>query len=121
MSPKKKVKKTVSTVKRVWMVDIPENVVPGGYIELSEINLWIKLSPVEEIMEVKMDMKALDKALNSIELNRYSDSGLDFWSHRLGDDGEALVVIEPSDEVEVFFSFEVSLKELKEALYYFVG
>jgi hypothetical protein len=113
---KKPVRKAENAPKRVWMVDVI-----GGYIEVSNLYIWIKLRRTDKVMQYKVDGKTLYRALQNID-RRQTVGQLDFWS--LTVEGEKLVVIEPSEgdeEDDFLFQFEVNLRELSEALFYFIN
>lgn len=111
----KSAKKAINAPIRIWMVDIP-----GGYIEISDLYIWVHLRNNQREMKYRIDGAALFRVLKNID-ERYTFGKLDFWSHRLGENSEKLIVIEPAEDEDFDFSFEVAQKELYEALYYFVG
>ncbi|KKU33053.1 hypothetical protein A3K29_05060 [Candidatus Collierbacteria bacterium RIFOXYB2_FULL_46_14] len=99
---------------RVWMVDVP-----GGYIEVSNLYMWIKFPRSRGKMEFRIDGKKLEMALK--QLSTIQTVGkLDFWG--LDVNGEKLVVISPNEDDAGFpFEFEVNQRELSEALFYFLN
>lgn len=109
---KRKGSKPENAPLRLWMLDIP-----GGYIEVSDLYLWIKF-PNSKKIQYRLDGKCLYDALKTTKERRYLGE-LEIWSHDLGE--ETAVVIEPKEEADFQFQFEVSQNELKEALYCFVG
>jgi hypothetical protein len=113
---RKTVRKPENAPKRIWMIDLP-----GGYIEVSNLYLWVKLAPGQKTMQYRIDGKNLYHALQNLN-GRKTVGDLDFWGFTVN--GEDVVVIEPAEgnaEDEFLFQFEVSLTELSEALYYFLN
>ncbi len=91
--------------------------IAGGYIEVSDLYLWIKF-PKSKIIQYRLDGKSLYEALKATKERRFMGE-LEIWSHDSGQ--ETATVIEPKEEADFQFQFEVSQSELKEALYCFVG
>ena len=110
---KKPNKKKVKAV-RVWMVDLI-----GGYVDVVEFGIYIKFPNIAEKLWYGLDNFELSEALKGInEKGRgvITRGKLTFYGHNLGEKGEAELVIEPSDEIQMDFSFEVGLSEFRTAL-----
>ena len=98
---------------RVWMVDTP-----GGYIEVSDLYIWIRIPNLRKRFQYRIEGKKLAEALKNLD-SLQTVGKLAFWELTI--DGEKLVVIEPTEDQELLFRFEVNLGELSEAIFYFVS
>ncbi len=99
---------------RVWMVDWV-----GGYVTVSKGGLEIKFPYLTEKSWFNIDATSMRVKLIGIcerKSGNVVEGKLRFWGHKLGENSENLVVIEPLEGDNPDFSFEISLKDFLSAL-----
>lgn len=103
------VNRPVNVPKRIWMADIP-----GGYIDVSNLYLWIHLRNDQDNLQYRIDGKKLWQQLKTITGRIPIGKNLDLWIYDC--QGEFMAVIEPSEDEGFQFQFEVSLRDFENAI-----
>lgn len=116
MASKNKKQNVVNTPAVVWSTNLP-----GAFIEVSNLYLWLCLRPGQRKLKYKIDGKRLWEQLKPLSLDRASDKVIP-----VGDldvrfkewEREVVAVIEPPEEKNEEFQFEIEvpLREFKHAV-----